>query len=111
MIWDQLAEYTVDPKLREKLFTPPYDLLLSKVVEITFQLESVAQLASRLAVPGLAPPLAAALAQTVYAQPSSDLDVKFAGHQGASGRWPCGNCGSSFHLSREPVCPAMGQRC
>ncbi|XP_035535826.1 uncharacterized protein LOC118341631 [Morone saxatilis] len=110
---DQIAEPTVDPMLREKLFMAPDDLPLSKVVELAFQLESAAQLASRLAAPAPAPPHATSLAQTVapLAQPYSDLEVNVAGHQGATGCRPCGNCGSSSHPSRAPACPAMGQRC
>lgn len=51
MIRDQLAEHTIDPKLREKLLTAPDDLSLSKAVDMAFQLESAAQLASRTAMP------------------------------------------------------------
>ena len=113
MIRDQLAEHTVNPKLREKLFMAPDDLPLSKAVELAFQLESAAQLASRLAAPDPAPPHATSLAQTVApsAQPYSDFEINVAGHQGATARRPRGNCGSSSHPSRAPACPAVGQRC
>lgn len=58
---DQLAEHTIDPKLQEKLFTAPDNLLLSKSVEMAFQMESAAQLALRTATLSLAQPLFASL--------------------------------------------------
>ena len=95
------------------MFMAPDDLPLSQAVELDFQLESAAQLASRLAALDPAPPHATSLAQTVApsAQPYSDFEINVAGHQGATARRPCGNCGSSSHPSRAPACPAVGQRC
>uniref|UniRef100_A0A3Q1EX16 Retrotransposon gag domain-containing protein n=1 Tax=Acanthochromis polyacanthus TaxID=80966 RepID=A0A3Q1EX16_9TELE len=66
MIRDQLAEHATDLKLCEKLFMAPDDTTLSKAVEIAFQLESAALLASQLAASDLAPSHPASLAaQTV----------------------------------------------
>ena len=48
MIHDQLAEYMADPKLRLKLLMLLDNLLLSKAVEMSFQLESAAQQALQL---------------------------------------------------------------
>ncbi|KAI3364020.1 hypothetical protein L3Q82_010785, partial [Scortum barcoo] len=65
MIRDQLAEHTINPKLREKLFMSPDDLSLVKAVELAFQLESAALLTSRLTAPDAAPSHSAQLAQMV----------------------------------------------
>ena len=80
MIRDQLAEHTVNPKLREKLFMAPEHL--SQAVESAFQFESAAQLSSWLAAP--APQHATSLAQTVApsAQPYSHLEINVAGTSG-----------------------------
>ena len=82
MIRDQLMEHTVNPKLRGKLFMALEHLPLSQAVESAFQLESAAQLASRLAAP--APQHATSLAQTVApsAQPYSHLEINVAGTSG-----------------------------
>ena len=119
MIRDQLAEHTTDPKLREKLFMAPDDMTLSKAVEIAFQLESAALLASQLAASDPAPSRLAPLAQTValtaplseHTSLPDELEVNVAGRRGATARQSCGNCGSSSHSTRAPACPAMGQRC
>ncbi|XP_057713151.1 uncharacterized protein K02A2.6-like [Corythoichthys intestinalis] len=124
MIRDQLAEHTTDLKLREKLFLSPDDTSLSRAVEMAFQLESAALLASQLAASGPAPALphlaphlspshtvalAAPLPDT--AAPLDELEVNVAGRRGATTGQHCGNCGSSSHRTRAPTCPALGQRC
>uniref|UniRef100_A0AAY4C3E4 Retrotransposon gag domain-containing protein n=1 Tax=Denticeps clupeoides TaxID=299321 RepID=A0AAY4C3E4_9TELE len=48
-IRDQLAEHTNNPRIREKLIMSSDDLTLAKAVELAFQMESAAELASRLA--------------------------------------------------------------
>ncbi|XP_028299780.1 uncharacterized protein LOC114461693 [Gouania willdenowi] len=118
-IRDQLAEHAADHKLRERLLLSPDDTTLSKAVEMAFQLESAALLASRLTATGPPPSLSTPLAQTVTpadqapgpAFPHTELEVNVAGRQGASARRPCGNCGSYSHATRAPVFPATGQRC
>uniref|UniRef100_A0A672JK41 Retrotransposon gag domain-containing protein n=1 Tax=Salarias fasciatus TaxID=181472 RepID=A0A672JK41_SALFA len=72
-IRDQLAEHTSDPKLREKLLVAPDDLPLSKAVEMAFQLESAAQLTSRLTCVNPTSPHSASLAQTVGPAATSGL--------------------------------------
>uniref|UniRef100_A0A8C5DFI1 Retrotransposon gag domain-containing protein n=1 Tax=Gouania willdenowi TaxID=441366 RepID=A0A8C5DFI1_GOUWI len=56
-IRDQLAEHAADHKLRERLLLSPDDTTLSKAVEMAFQLESAALLASRLTATGPPPSL------------------------------------------------------
>ncbi|XP_019737023.1 uncharacterized protein K02A2.6-like [Hippocampus comes] len=125
MIRDQLAEHTTDLKLREKLFLSPDDTSLSRAVELAFQLESAALLASRLAASGPAPALphlattlppsshtvalTAPLPDTTA--PLDEPEVNVAVRRGATMRQHCGNCGSSSHHTRAPTCPALGQRC
>jgi len=108
LIRDQLAEYTHNSKLREKLLMMPDELTLAKAVDIAFQLESAAALASQLAPSSsYFPPRPMLLTQTVAPPtefsepvlPEDNLDVNFAAHQGTAARWGCGNCGSSSHPS------------
>uniref|UniRef100_A0AAY4BRS2 Retrotransposon gag domain-containing protein n=1 Tax=Denticeps clupeoides TaxID=299321 RepID=A0AAY4BRS2_9TELE len=55
-IRDQLAEHTNNPRIREKFIMSSDDLTLAIAVELAFQMESAAELTSRLApVPSLQP--------------------------------------------------------
>lgn len=102
LIRDQLAEHTNDSKLREKPLTMPDDLSLSKAVDIAFQLESAAALATQLAPTHTPPsPKPDLIAQTVVPAleaPESvfsedNLQVNFAACPRATTRRVCGNCG------------------
>uniref|UniRef100_A0A3Q3GBU2 Retrotransposon gag domain-containing protein n=1 Tax=Labrus bergylta TaxID=56723 RepID=A0A3Q3GBU2_9LABR len=83
LIRDQLAEHAIDPKVREKLLMSADDLTLIRAVEIAFQFESTARLASQLTPESHSPP--GLVTQTVRTTPApldlerSCLDVNFAG--------------------------------
>ncbi|KAJ8375478.1 hypothetical protein SKAU_G00060580 [Synaphobranchus kaupii] len=117
MIWDQLAEHTNDPKIRERLITVPDDLTLTKAIEIEFKVESAAEFASQLA--SHAPSQPGLVAQQIRHPPRSlspvslhdDSEVNLVGRQRTSVRQSCGNCGSSSHATRAQNCPARGQTC
>ncbi|KAJ8352061.1 hypothetical protein SKAU_G00235370 [Synaphobranchus kaupii] len=113
LIRDQLAEHTNNQKFREKLLMSPDDLSLAKAVEMAFQIECAASLASQLAPSSPFPSQPMLLTQTVApcTESQDSLEVNFAGRQGATARQTCGNCGSSSHATRAPTCPAKGQRC
>ncbi|KAF3851710.1 hypothetical protein F7725_013482 [Dissostichus mawsoni] len=119
LIRDQLAEHTNSSTLREKLLIMTDKLTLTRAVEVAFQLESAAALASQLAPSSSSfPHRPMLLTQTVALPmeppgevfPEDNFDVNFAARQGTAARRACGNCGSSSHQSRAPNCPAKGQR-
>uniref|UniRef100_A0A3Q3F321 Retrotransposon gag domain-containing protein n=1 Tax=Labrus bergylta TaxID=56723 RepID=A0A3Q3F321_9LABR len=91
LIRDQLAEHAIDPKVREKLLMSADDLTLSRAVEIAFQFESTARLASQLTPESHSPP--GLVTQTVRTTPAlldlemSCLDVNFAGGRNTVEVW------------------------
>ncbi|KAJ8346671.1 hypothetical protein SKAU_G00280720 [Synaphobranchus kaupii] len=91
LIRDQLAEHTNNPKFREKLLMSPDDLSLAKAVEIAFQIECAASLASQLAPSSPFPSQPMLLTQTVApcTESQDSLEVNFAGRQGATARQTC----------------------
>ncbi|KAJ8333462.1 hypothetical protein SKAU_G00414700 [Synaphobranchus kaupii] len=113
LIRDQLAEHTNNPKFREKLLMSPDDLPLAKAVEMAFQMECAASLASQLAPSSPFPSRPMLLTQTVApcTESQDSLEVNFAGRQGATAHQTCGNCGSSSHATRAPTCPALPRGC
>ena len=55
LIRDQLAEHTNSSKVQERLLSAPDDLTLIKAIEIAFQVETAAELTSKLAGSALFP--------------------------------------------------------
>ena len=116
LIRDQLAEHTNNPRVREKLIMSPDGLTLSKAVEIAFQIESAAALATQLSA--TPPPLPQFTAQQIECPPAPPTppppddahQVNYTARQQHPSQ-RCGNCGSSSHATRAQNCPARGQRC